>query len=94
MVPEDNSRKNSPEQRKVGSLACLKEGGHSAVIGIPEMNLTWNTQKLFLALPWVSYSVRRLRLTGREQHYVKHVLYFPLPVVVGSVLEYLEEFGF
>ena len=40
VVPEDNSRKNSPEQRKVGSLAYVKEGGHFAVIGIPEMNLT------------------------------------------------------
>ena len=39
--------------------------------------------------------MRRLRLTGQKQHYYDtHVLYFPLPVVVGFVLEYLEEFGF
>lgn len=40
VVPEEHLRKNSIEQRKVGNLAYMKEEGHSAVIGIPDMNLT------------------------------------------------------
>lgn len=47
VVPEEHlrknsteQRKNSTEQRKVGNLAYVKEGGHSAFIETPEMNLT------------------------------------------------------
>ena len=94
VVPEEHLRKNSIEQRKGGNLAYVKEEATQQLLEYLRWTLRRTPRSSFLHLhgdptPWED------RLTGQEQHYYdKHVLYFPLPVVVGFVLEYLEEFGF
>lgn len=43
------------KQRKMRNLACVEVGGCSAVVEIPKVTLSLDTQKLFPAFPWILY---------------------------------------